>query len=78
MVQVCTCMTALLRLGMEAILPFAFEVLMLEFLWFAGAVCTVLVYVHIYVQVPLRCTLVTAFCILHGAVYCSVMVLIAI
>ena len=62
---------------MAAILPFAFEILMWEFLWFAGAVCTVLVYVHVYVQVPLRCALATAFCILHGALYCSVMVLIA-
>ena len=77
MVQVCPCIMGLLRLGMAAILAFAFEALMWEFLWFAGVVCTALVYVHVYVQVLLRCALAPAFCILHGAIYCSVMILIA-
>ena len=51
MVQVCTCLTGLLRLILAAILAFAFGVLMWEFPWFAGAVCTALVCDHMYIQV---------------------------
>ena len=69
--QVCTCMTDFLRLGMAAILPFVFEISVWGFLWFAGAVCIVLVYVHMYFQVPLRCALATVSFILHGALYCA-------
>ena len=65
MVQVCPCMMCLSRLGMAAILAFAFEALMCEF---AGVVCTAF---HVYLQVLLRCAstsapLHTAWCnILH-------------
>ena len=64
-------MMCLSRLGMAAILAFAFEALMCEF---AGVVCTAF---HVYLQVLLRCASTSAPLQLHGVIYCIVRTLVA-